>query len=94
MTGSDVRAVLEERGGRYGTFTEQAGVTQAILGVLVPSPSWCLLHPDQAEALHMIAHKLARIVCGDPHYADSWVDVAGYATLVADRLQAEEVERG
>ncbi len=35
----------------------------------------------------MIAHKLARICNGDPDYGDSWRDIAGYATLVADRLE-------
>ena len=42
--------------------------------------------PDQLEAVNMIVNKLARIYNGDPHYADSWRDIAGYATLVADRL--------
>ena len=48
---------------------------------------WTALADDQKEALEMIAHKVARIVNGDPHYADSWVDIAGYAKLVADRLE-------
>jgi hypothetical protein len=47
---------------------------------------WTGLAPDQQEALDMIAHKIARILNGDPNYADSWVDIAGYAQLVADRL--------
>lgn len=34
----------------------------------------------------MIAHKLGRIINGDPNYSDSWHDIAGYAKLVADRL--------
>ena len=36
----------------------------------------------------MIAHKLGRIVNGDPNYADSWDDIAGYAKLVSDELSA------
>jgi hypothetical protein len=43
---------------------------------------------DQREALDMIAHKIGRILNGDPNYADSWVDIAGYAKLVADRLES------
>jgi hypothetical protein len=38
----------------------------------------------------MIAHKIGRIVNGDPRYADSWVDIAGYAKLVADRLEGDK----
>ena len=50
----------------------------------------CDLSPDQREALEMIAHKIARILNGDPDYADSWHDIAGYAQLVADRLNGIE----
>ena len=42
---------------------------------------------DQWEALEMIVHKMARIVNGNPDNADSWLDIAGYAMLVADRLE-------
>jgi hypothetical protein len=42
---------------------------------------------DHQEALDMIASKIARIVVGDYDHIDSWVDIAGYAKLVADRLQ-------
>jgi hypothetical protein len=45
------------------------------------------MQADQQEALDMIGHKIARIMNGDPDYADSWCDIAGYATLVADRLE-------
>jgi len=48
------------------------------------------LAADQREALEMIAHKIARIINGDPNYADSWVDIAGYAKLVSDRLEGIE----
>lgn len=48
-----------------------------------------MLKPDQRECLEMIAHKIGRILNGDPHYEDSWRDIAGYATLVADRLALE-----
>jgi hypothetical protein len=45
------------------------------------------LTDDQWEAMEMIAHKLARIINGDPDYHDNWADIAGYAKLVADRLE-------
>lgn len=44
------------------------------------------LADDQQEALDMIFHKVGRIVNGDPDYADSWHDIAGYAKLIDDRL--------
>lgn len=48
-----------------------------------------ILEADQREALDMNAHKVARILNGDPHYSDSWRDISGYATLVADRLDGK-----
>jgi hypothetical protein len=39
--------------------------------------------------MEMICHKMARIMNGDPNYSDSWHDIAGYAKLVADRLEGK-----
>lgn len=86
---TDVDGTLAERGKRYGTFTGHAEVTYKLKNVLREHAS--RMHKsftfDQAEAMDMICHKLGRIVNGDPNYADSWVDIAGYAKLVADRLE-------
>lgn len=79
--------ILIERGNRYGVFSKHASVTQDIKRALFNCRHRESLAADQVEALEMIAHKLGRIVNGDPDYADSWVDIAGYAQLVADRLQ-------
>ena len=54
--------------------------------------AWEALDDDQKESLEMQAHKIARILNGDPNHADSWVDIAGYARLVADRLLEQEVK--
>lgn len=43
-----------------------------------------------AEALEMIAHKIARILNGDLSYPDSWHDIAGYALRVEARLRDGE----
>lgn len=85
----NVAEVLEQRGGRYGRFDAHAEVTQTLKAVFRArmGEKWDRLADDQKEALEMIAHKLGRIINGDPDYADSWVDIAGYAKLVADRLE-------
>ena len=82
--------ILDERGARYGKFKDHADISQLIKGLLQSRPGWNRLKHDQKESLEMIAHKIARILNGDPDYADSWVDIAGYAQLVADRLQGIE----
>jgi hypothetical protein len=79
---------LTERGKRYGTFTGHAEISQqlkTVMGDALCQRGKDLAH-DQYEALDMIAHKIARIINGDPNYADSWHDIAGYAQLIADRL--------
>lgn len=91
-TTTDVTQILTDRGALYGKFTGHADVTQR-LKVAIRShlkKRQKVLADDQQEALEMICHKIGRIVNGDPHHADSWIDIAGYAKLVADRLQGVE----
>lgn len=89
---SDVTQILTERGQRYGTFAGYAEISQQLKGVIrsFEAKRGCDLDPDQSEALSMICHKIAHILNGDPNYADSWVEIAGYAQLVADRLKGIE----
>ena len=82
-----VDEVLHERGQRYGRFDDFARISQELLDAMRSTPGWQRLAPDQREALEMAQHKVARVLNGDPDYADNWVDLAGYATLVARRLQ-------
>ena len=89
---NDIDKTLEERGSRYGTFTQHARITQELKQVMQNTRNWeTKLDHDQKESLEMIVHKIGRILNGDPDYADSWVDIAGYAQLVAKRLEGEEV---
>jgi len=85
---NDIQATLDERGTRYGDFTGHAEITCELKGIIA---QYAItrekkLEPDQIEALDMICHKIGRILNGDPDYADSWHDIAGYAQLVANRL--------
>ena len=85
---STIEATLAERGKRYGEFAGHAKITQDIKALFKGHTQWQRLADDQKEALEMIAHKLGRIFNGDPNYDDSWIDIAGYAKLVSDRLTA------
>lgn len=90
----EIENTLEERGGRYGKFVDHARISQAIKGAMINNVSdeqFEALDDDMKEALFMIAHKIARILNGDPNYADSWHDIAGYATLVEKRLNGESL---
>ncbi len=85
---TDLNATLAERGARYGSFVGHSEVTQHLKnyyrGQLACRGT--AMADDMHEALDMIMHKIGRIVNGDPTYADSWIDIAGYAQLVATRL--------
>jgi hypothetical protein len=90
-TGTSVGTILAERGSRYGNFIDHARITQDLKGVMGEFllDQGKRLDDDQIEALEMIFHKIGRILNGDPNYADSWIDIAGYAKLVADRLEGK-----
>jgi hypothetical protein len=78
--------MLAQRGARYGKFADHARIAQDLKDVMQAEPKWERMAPDQKEALEMVAHKIARILNGDPNYSDNWVDIAGYATLISQRL--------
>lgn len=86
-TTTSIGSVLQERGSRYGEFISNANVSQDLKCIMEQSTNWNNMDSDMREALHMIAHKISRILEGDYSYDDSWVDIAGYSTLVAERLQ-------
>ena len=82
-----VEAILDTRHNNYGSFTDGAEVIRALKHEIYIRGAYGKLAADQAEALDMIFHKIGRIVNGNADHVDSWTDIAGYAKLVADRLQ-------
>jgi hypothetical protein len=87
---ANVDATLTERGKRYGEFKQHAEITQSIKEPMWRTPGWDRLNASQKEALEMVAHKIGRILNGDPNYADSWHDIAGYVRLVEQELEQEK----
>lgn len=83
-----VEELLSARGAVYGEFEALARTAQQLKAIV--QEQGALLESDQREALEMICTKIARILRGDPRHVDSWVDIAGYAMLVAQRLRARE----
>ena len=89
---STIDKTLEERGARYGSFTGHAEITQGLRDVMknATTSKWADLSDAQKEALEMVAHKIGRILNGDPTYIDSWTDIIGYTRLVEKRLIEEQ----
>jgi len=83
---NDIDATLAERGSRYGDFSEHARIAQNLQDAMRATAGWRRLDPVKRQALTVIADKIARVLSGDPEYADNWHDIQGYAKLVEDRL--------
>lgn len=88
----DIETTLEERGSRYGDFTDHAAICQRLQDVMRSTTNanptgrgWENLSDDKKQALTVIADKIARILSGDPEYKDNWHDIQGYAKLAEDR---------
>lgn len=78
--------LLSERASTHGDYSEHAEYTQEIKEIIRRSRNYRTLAYHQTETLEMIAHKIGRILAGDPNHKDHWADIAGYAKLTADRL--------
>ena len=88
-----VNTLLQERALQYGTFASLAKTAQEFKSVLYRELGSRnkRLADDQAEALEMIIHKIARIINGNADIADHYLDIAGYAKLVGERLQGRSL---
>lgn len=84
-----IAEILAERGSRYGSFSGHALITQRLKCAMQETKGWNNLTDSQREALEMVAHKIGRILNGDPNYLDSWVDIVGYTQLIVDQLNGK-----
>lgn len=77
---------LAQRANTHGDFRDNSAISQEIKKIIFTSPNAGSFTPPQAEALDMIAHKIARICCGDFNEVDHWLDISGYSTLVCKAI--------
>jgi hypothetical protein len=89
-TTNTLDALLEARGRTHGDYAVHALITQDLKRVIAHHVADLdrRLDDDMQESLDMVAHKIGRIIAGDPGFADHWADIAGYAQLVANRLRS------
>ena len=87
-----INQLLSERQITHGSYMAKAAFIQDIKSYIRDLQEWKQLDPDMQESLDMIVTKMARILVGDSYHHDSWIDIAGYAMLVANRLQPKEKE--
>lgn len=82
----NLQAITDERGAEYGDFTHQGIIAQDLKEYMREQDGWKRLKSHQKESLDMIMHKVSRILNGNPENRDSWVDIAGYAQISAERI--------
>lgn len=86
--------LLNEREKTHGDYAVHAAITQGLKMVMrrdALEEKWRWeLDNSQREALEMIAHKIGRILAGDPNHADHWDDIAGYAKLVSIEITSRQ----
>ena len=80
-----IEQILAERGKEYGSFEDNAATTQKLCSVALDFG--LNLENLHKEAIHMVMHKISRIVCGNPNHIDSWQDISGYAQCVVNALE-------
>ena len=79
---SKVEETLVQRRSKYGPIQYNSAFTQLVMREIAVSPAADELTDIHIECLHMIIHKISRIIGGDPFHSDNMHDIAGYATLL------------
>lgn len=82
----DINVTLAQRQSTHGDYKEHAEVTQKLKDIMRDTYGWENLNFSQKESLDMFAHKIGRVLSGNPDLIDAWRDIAGYSTLVANQL--------
>ena len=88
----DINVLLAERGKTHGDYEIHAAITQDLKRIITHHVGDLDRRLDDVmqETLDMIAHKIGRIIAGNPAEPDHWRDIAGYAQLVVNRLEGAE----
>lgn len=90
---NEIDSTLNERGARYGNYSDVAGATQQLMSIVECGANYEHLNAEQKTSLFMICNKIARAVNGDPQYFDNYRDIAGYATLAERACEVVETPK-
>lgn len=82
----DLANTLQQRGNRYGTIESNAHFIQEMMRLTLEFDKNNQLSDVHLECLHMIYHKIGRMVNGDCWYSDNAHDIGGYAKLLEDYI--------
>lgn len=83
-----IEELLSERAKTHGQYYNHAEITQETKDLWHTAHNFHELTDEMKETLDMIAHKVGRILSGDPNVLDHWDDIAGYSKLVSQAIVA------
>lgn len=81
---SKVDEILKNRDSIHGDYQKVADTSQRLKAVIADTVNQLPL--DMNESLDLICTKISRIANGNFEEVDHWLDIAGYAQLIANRL--------
>lgn len=87
----DLPESVPDRQASHGGYASYCHAVAAISAAVACSLVKPLGHVAD-ESLNMIIRKVARITTGDPNFVDHWLDIAGYATRMAEHLQTSKTK--
>lgn len=90
-----VTDVLKDRGAIYGSFEESSNICCGLFNVTLQLYPFRPIPTVFVGNFH-IAGKISRLYA-TPNHEDSWLDIAGYAKLIADSILSKlevEIETG
>ena len=87
---TEINDILADRLKSHGEYRDHARRTQMLKACIHDGKNWPNLLDIQKESLEMFAHKIGRILEGNPYHEDHWDDIAGYAMLVVDRIREDK----
>ena len=87
---TSIKDTLEERGSKYGPMERNADLTMKLMACVLEAPGGENLSNMHEECIHMIFHKISRMVNGDCMYADNAHDIVGYGKLLEDWINEKK----
>ena len=88
---SKIRETLKIRGNKYGGYKRESDLIVEMINLLNDGKKAKSLENTDKHTLYMIVVKLVRIVNGGRLTArDSYLDIAGYATLAMEHIDGED----
>ena len=88
----EIPDLIMTRESTHGSFELAAVWRQHYQALINNAPSYERLSAAQRYSIDMVGVKLGRILHGNPHEPDHWLDIAGYAQLAVPGAKVDEPE--